>query len=210
MSSHLTLTPRVRQADLVVVVSCAFRGSPLEGALVQLSSDDAAFNRLVTLKARQAGDAWNRMANRLDRGVSAPDGVVWFSGLLPGSYQVDVALPRLGRRYGTLRLTATLSTTSTVAQEPEARLVPCVLAAALSPTVLTGQVLQNGQPVGLAEVSLDDGLETTLTQTSGQFTFLALEPGNARPLCIRQRGALLIALSVDIAQGQTNECNVSL
>jgi hypothetical protein len=152
-------------------------GRPLGGARVEVLAGPPAYRGLLGIRARQHGAAWEGMAIRLDRALTAGDGLFHLPGLPPGEYTLRASLPGAGSRYGAVRPKVVLA-----AEDPGE------VALTLPPTLVRGRVTgRGGEPVALAEVRLRGSAERTLTDRDGGFVLAGVECG-ARVVEVSARG----------------------
>jgi hypothetical protein len=159
------------QAAIAGRVTNQADGSPIAGVRVTVSGASASFAQWLALKALRWGAAWDGLAIRPDRTLSATDGHFQFIDLPDDTYTVAATWPEQDSRYGTA------ITTATVARDASGsiKLVPIELA--LPPTAISGDVKAKGAPVPIASVRLKGSGESTLADLNGHYVLFAIEPG---------------------------------
>lgn len=200
----LVLTPISRRPLLVIFVRCAGTGRPMEGALVSLESEDPRFNRILELKRRQHGPAWDRIFPRLDAARTSADGVAWFTDLPPADYTARASIPALGRRYGDASAQVSL------AAGEDGQIQTSTVELLVSPTTLEGVVTDADEPLAMAEVRVDDGSERAFTGADGRYAFIGLEPGAQRRVSISVRGQILSTTPVDVVAAATTTLDLAI
>ncbi len=83
-----------RQITISGRVTAAADGRAVVGAQVQITAAPDAFMSKVRLAAKQHGAAWGRMAERVDRTMTAVDGAYFFLDLPAGDYTMTAYLPQ--------------------------------------------------------------------------------------------------------------------
>jgi uncharacterized protein YecE (DUF72 family) len=144
---------------------------PVPGALVEIRSKAAAFEKKLQLAAMQYGDRWATMMERADRTITRRDGLFYFLDLPDGQYTLNVRHPSAGRRYGRVEQTVQL------AHDTKKKRVRVEIA--LAPTTVKGRIVAPGQKVGvaMAEVRVKGSGERTFSDVQGQYLLTGLEPG---------------------------------
>jgi len=162
-----------RQVAIAGAVSAA-DGAPIAGAQVAITGAQS-FSDWLALKALAYGSAWNDLAVRPDRVLSALDGRFCFIDLPDGTYTVAAAWPALGSRYGTV------TSTATIARDAQGTIKAQILDLVLPATQIAGAVSAKGQdknaPLPMAEVRLKGSGESVFSDSKGNYVLSAIEPG---------------------------------
>jgi hypothetical protein len=178
-----------RQVALAGGVVDGTTGSPLAGAIVELSSVPASF--------REPRDS--------RRTVTDVSGRFTFIDLPSGAYGLAVSYPAGGRRYGAATAKATVKRNK--AGDVALTWVDLPLPA----TGVSGKVTGPGsKPVVLASVQVKGGPEKAYTDGQGKYVLAGLESG-PRTLVVTARGFKAAEKAVDLATpGSSKTVNVSL
>jgi len=157
-------------------------GKPLPGALVTITGASAAFQKKLAAKAMQYGALWDGMVERNDRTRSRKDGSFYFLDLPDGDYKLQASLPNMGRRYGVLEESATVS------RDAAGKIKLAFIDLSLQPTMLEGKITGAGQKTGvvMAEVRVKGSGERTFSDAKGRYVLVALEPGERTVLAVAQ------------------------
>ena len=172
----------------------AATGQPLAAAQVAITAAPQAFTDRLTLAALAAGAGWAALAERPDRTLTRADGSFYFVDLPDGAYQLSAGLLAAGARFGSAGVAAT------VARDAQGGLKPALVALALPPTQVSGTVQGPDQkPVLLAEVRMVGSGERALSDATGAYRLLAVEPG-ARTVEATAPGCRPLRQTVELAQ----------
>lgn len=199
-----------RQAAIAGRITDLADGTPVAGAQITVTSQQAAFTDWLALKALAYGD-WDHLTQRPDRTLSAIDGRFCFIDLPNGTYTVTAEWVSQGSRYGTATGTAT------VTRGDGGKIKLAALDLALPPTRVTGKVSAkpaNGNatetPVAMAEVFIKGGGEMTFTDAQGLYVLAAVEPGQ-RIVRVQANGWVAAEAGVTLGgRGQSVTANFSL
>ena len=196
-----------RQVSIAGRVSNDQTGKAITGAWVEITAMPAKFARRCQLKALKYS-AWEQMVERIDRTLTASDGFFYFADLPEGDYTLRVSVPGMGNRYRVKEISATVSELSKDKQ---------VLQIALTPTTIKGKITNsNNQPVAMARVQLTDSLESTLSDSEGNFLLWGLEANpdsqSLRPVKIIASASSyqMAEKNFSIALGEVKTINFSL
>ena len=148
-------------------------GKSVAGAVAAITAMPPAFENKVAIAASAYGARWEKMSERLDRTKTRKDGLFYFLDLPDGQYTISASIPGHGSRYGVAQGTAAVS------RDKKGNFkVAFVTLTAQATTVkgkITGTSHKNG--VVFAEVRVKGSNERTFTDTQGQYTVAAIEPG---------------------------------
>lgn len=159
------------QAAIVGRVTRRTDGRPIASATVTISAASASFAQWLALKALEHGAAWDALAIRPDRTLTAGDGHFCFPDLPDDTYAVRAAWPAQGSRYGAA------SAFATVARDASGTIKVAALELLLAPTSIVGSVRAKGAAVPMASVRLKGSGESTFTDATGHYVLAAIEPG---------------------------------
>jgi hypothetical protein len=157
-------------------VTDAITGLPLSGASISLTGGPGAFQtRQATRAAVGAPDQSST--------VSAADGSYYFRDLPDGSYTLASAANIGPGRY------ATANGSAAVARDASGNVVLATANFTLAPTAITGNVTAQAtnKPVPFATVALAGGDECVVTDMTGAYQLVAVEPGQ-RQLVVSAAG----------------------
>ncbi len=184
------------QVCIAGTVTDAQTGRAIRGALVSLANGPAAFTGWLTRHALQYAGAWDEMAERPDRTLTARDGHFHFLDLPNGSYTLAVSLPDEGSRYGTA------GTTIKVSRNTQGGVTTPPVSMTLPPTTLKGRITgRNNAPVILAEVRVQGSGEHAYSGAEGRYVVTGLEAGS-RTVLVSAQGYQQTLRTVTLAQGQ--------
>jgi hypothetical protein len=180
-------------------------GTPLAGALVDLTTVPAALERRVAAGSAALGPAWNEHPRRPDRAWTDAAGRFSFLDLPSGSYTLAASLPGAGSRYGTAKVRARVS------RDREGNAAVELVDLPLPSTTVTGTVTgPDGKPVVLASVEAKGSPERTFTDARGRYVLPGLEAGE-RTLLVRARGYPAAEKAAALARpGAAKTVNVTL
>ncbi len=202
-----------RQVSLAGWVIDIQLNQPIPGAVVQLTAGPPAFAERLKLKARQYGDRWATMPERLDQTHTARDGHFCFLDLPEGPYTLLASLPAAGSRY------ASDEAKVTVTQEADGDFKLKMVTLALPTTTLKGEVIhsttdEQGQPVKLpvmmAEVRLQGRAESAFSNQAGQYLIPGIEAGKCVVSIAAQGYAPLPPKKVTLSQGRVKVIDFEL
>ena len=196
-----------RQVSIAGRISNAQTEKAIAGAWVEIITMPAKFARRCQLKSLKYS-AWEQMVERIDRTLTASDGFFYFADLPEGDYTLRVSIPGMGNRYHIKEVSTTVSSSDKDKQ---------VLQIALTPTTIKGKITNlNNQPVAMARVQLADSLESTLSDSEGNYLLWGLEANpdsqNLRPVKIiaSASGYQMAEKNFSIALGEVKTINFSL
>jgi hypothetical protein len=188
-----------RQVAIYGRVTDAQDKKPIRDVEILITGMPAAFKR------RMKG-AW-RLADQLRlKTRTRPDGFFYFLDLPDGKYTFQASLPRLGKRYGAVHESITVS------RDDRGRIKRGFLALALQPTAVTGKITAAAQRAGvvMAEVRIKGSGERAFTDTRGQYVLAGIEPGN-RTVVIVAQGYRPVSQAVTLKEpGEVQNLNFSL
>lgn len=204
----LKLQQSRHQVAIAGQVSDAETGQAIAGAWVALTQVPEPFSKRLALQALQYGDRWETLSQRPDRTHTAMDGYFKFIDLPVGEYKLNVSLPGAGTRYGTAEPMVTVSSEGD-------RLLPKIIAIALSPTALKGHIQDGqGKPIEMATIQLSGSRETALSDAQGNYSFIGLQASSpiARPHTVTAtaQGYNAQFKPITFNQGETQTLNFEL
>jgi len=169
----------------------AITKKPVPGALVEIQSKAAVFNRKIQLAALRFREQWAAMMQRPDRTTTRPDGHFYFTDLADGKYTLRVTHPSAGRRYGSAEQSVEVS------NDGRKRLAVEI---ALPPTTVKGKIVASGQKNGIAmaEVRVKGSGESTFSDVQGRYILSGLEPSK------RNRTIMVLALGYGVTSREVN------
>ena len=196
-----------RQVSIAGRISNAQTEKAIAGAWVEIITMPAKFARRCQLKSLKYS-AWEQMVERIDRTLTASDGFFYFADLIEGDYTLRVSVPGMATRYNVREVSTTVSDSDKDKQ---------VLQIALTPTTIKGKITNSdNQPVAMARVQLADSLESTLSDSEGNYLLWGLEANpdsqNLRPVKIiaSASGYQMAEKNFSIALGEVKTINFSL
>lgn len=141
------------------------------------------------------------------RALSRSDGSFYFIDLPIGQYRLNISVPALGNRYGTVTLEAVMVQNAVDGRpilDPKANIK-------LPPTQLTGQIQRsdNNQPISNAIVRLLGSETSTLTNKDGQYTLSGIQAGKPTAEA-SAKGFVASSQKVSLSQGQSTTANFRL
>jgi Carboxypeptidase regulatory-like domain len=175
-------------------VKDARTGEPLAAVRVEITAGPAEFTSRLTLLARQHGELWAALVERLDRTRTARDGFFRFLDLPAGQYTLSASLPGSGTRYGTATAKVTLSAGG------QGSVSPGTVELALPATTIQGRIRSTpNASVWMAEVRIQGSGERTWTNAQGHYVLSGVEAG-ARRLTISASGFRVKSEAVTLGQ----------
>jgi len=187
-------------------VTDAVTGEPVPAARVTIASGPPAFE--ARRGVLTAGPGWERLAERLDRTWTRPDGSYRFLDLPAGLYRLEVVTPSLGSRYGTaqtgpIRVWATRDAAGRIKLDPGD--------VALAPTRIGGTVVNqaDGKPVAGARVRLRGDTEVALTDVDGRYALVGLVQGTPT-VEVSARNFVTATRATSVTAGQAQTVDVGL
>ncbi|AFY37033.1 hypothetical protein Lepto7376_0621 [[Leptolyngbya] sp. PCC 7376] len=166
----LQLSLKNVQVAIAGKVLLAETGEPLAKAMVEMIEMPAKFQRILQLKAMQAGDEWAIATERIDRKLTRNDGSFFFTDLPLGNYVVRASVVNGGSRYQ-----AVTREFQVKQQQSSTDLETAVGNLEILPTGIKGQVLANGQAIAYAKIRQVDDNTETLSDADGNYRFVGLE-----------------------------------
>jgi hypothetical protein len=163
-------------------VNDAQTGKPIPDAEVVITVMPKAFKTRLEGASKQFGVRWAAMSQRLDKTRTRPDGLFHFLNLPDGKYTLDVSVPRLGKRYGSLTETAS------VTRDADGNVKVAFIPFALQPTAVSGKITGTGQRSGvaMAEVRMKGSGERVFSDARGQYLLAGIEPGKRTVVVVAQ------------------------
>lgn len=207
MSSFLSFPKTLHQVAIAGKVVDPETSLGVAGASVSITSMPATFTKWLSLRALGYQDRWDRLAERPDRTVTAPDGFFRFIDLPDGDYTVTVSAKEGARRFGD----ATHS--FTVARDADGAIHATIALITLPATGVRGTLVESTTnddgttsttPISMACVEVSGTRERAYTGSTGEFYLTDLEPG-ARTLSISASGYQTVFVNTTIVYGSVTE-----
>jgi hypothetical protein len=198
-----TIEMRHRVA-LAGVVTDAVTSQSVADAVVSIANAPKAFESWLGVYATRFGAAWSGMTERPDRTRSRRDGLFYFLDLPDGDYELTVAAPSFGSRYGVAG-----STVKVVGKELPRYEIQWTNVS-LPPTTIQGCVSSKKINIGFAQVQIQGSGESVFSDDMGRYVLAGIEPGK-RTLMVSAQGYKPFAEQIVIAKpGDRNTKDVQL
>jgi hypothetical protein len=204
MMSFLILGQNRYQAAIAGIVRDAVTLVAVPGAQVQITAMPAAFQKILSALALQAGPGWSALTRRADLTQTTKDGSFSFGDVPSGQYTLTITGPGGGRFYGNATYTVT------VTHATDGTVTPTIATIPLPPTAVRGQVQlyvpaasskpATTLPLPMARVRVRQSGERAHANQTGQFYLTGAEPG-LRTLEITAPGYLAGSVNVSIQTG---------
>jgi hypothetical protein len=207
MPSFLSWTKTVHQVAIAGKVVDPETSLGVAGATVTITAMPATFTKWLSLRALSYQDRWDKLAERPDRTVTAPDGFFRFIDLPDGTYTVTVSAKEGARRFGDT------TQSFTVARDATGTIKAPIALIALPATGLRGMLVESTSnddgttsttPISMACVEVSGTRERAYTDAAGGFYLTDLEPG-VRTLTISASGYQTATVTATIVKGDVTE-----
>lgn len=207
MSSFLVFPRTLHQVAIAGQVIDPETSLGIAGASVAITAMPAAFTKWLSLRALSYQDRWEKLAERPDRTVTAPDGFFRFIDLPDGAYTVTVSSKEGARRYGDATHAFTVARGANGAIKASIALIP-LPATGIRGTLVASSTDDDGittkTPISMACVEVAGTRERAYTGAAGEFYLTDLEPG-VRTLTIRASGYQIVTVTATIVKGDVTE-----
>lgn len=166
----LKLSLKNVQVAIAGKVLLAETDQPLANAKVEIIKMPVKCQRILQLKAMQAGNKWALLPERIDRKLTRGDGSFYFTNLPIGNYVIQASLVKGGTSY--LSVTQAFNVKQ---KQNSTDLETAMGTLKILPTGLQGKVLAKGLAIAYAKIRAVESNVETLSDAAGNFRFVGLE-----------------------------------